>query len=273
MKSIFFVLLFSCIVPVTAQIQINCVSVNDLLYPYSNATTIKGIDEYVLSTLITTNLMTYNNSRFFLSSSQRYNEFNHVHRKGMLLNLAPCEHFVINFKESSLSFRGYKLVEYSIPNMKIGCFRNFDNDTCVTKYHMPISSVGRIDGFLSNDFREVDSSILRLMQKGLILDLSGPIFISGYMFLDEIADEFFDVDITTEFSDDPLSHVNKTSFEQFIKIRYFNYDPESISINIQNYSATFYSPVTNKNHTCTLKTKPVTTSTGDKKLSIIEDFQ
>ena len=78
MKSIFFVLLFSCIVPVTAQIQINCVSVNDILYPYSNATKIKGIDEYVLSTLITTNLMTYNNSRFFLSSSQRYNEFNNM---------------------------------------------------------------------------------------------------------------------------------------------------------------------------------------------------
>lgn len=269
MKSLFVVFLTIFFAPTIVLSQTKtCYTIQDLLSPFVDSTNKRSTIDFISAQTITTNLMTYTNSIYFTDSNQQYNKFQHYFRDGILLMLRPCNHFIFHFKKSNLSFRGYELIEFTIPDMREAYYIQTD-DTCIRRFNISYQGQRPYEN-PSSSYGKKDITTMHLMEKGLIINLSTTIFVSGYMYLDNIADEFFYND-KADSSYNPLSRVNKESLEQYIKIRYYNYEPKDIIIH--NYEATFFSPVTNTTHSCRLKTKLVTTYWGKQKLSIMEDFQ
>lgn len=95
-----------------------------------------------------------------------------------------------------------------------------------------------------------------LADRGIIAiskDSSSILYISGYMFLDNICSYYF-----------PKGHLDETLMRDYIMLRFYNYEPEIKNVDIEKGECVFYSRVVEKKYRVRIIHKPGTHDGEDR---------
>jgi hypothetical protein len=127
------------------------------------------------------------------------------------------EYYNVSFKYSDIGFPDgrYRLIEFSTDRMAV--YRPVHDSL---RERLSVSAGGDIVGYSP------------LLDKGLIaLGNRSLLFVSGYMFLHDVRRYYFD------------GGYDSVKISSYLLVRYFNYDPEIISVDAKSGSAVFFSKV------------------------------